>query len=130
MQTTFKGSSKRLKPLIKYTVVTFGLEGACNLNLHFFVDRYIMYSCRARHCLCYPVVYVTSVSLMKSWLHEEEECGYGLTQDAQDVNAHNIQWLYLPNRPLYCNNSLFYDQYNLYTIILQTTMGKKSLTQG
>jgi len=89
-----------------------------------------MYSCRARHCLCYPVVYVTSVSLMKSWLHEEEGCGYGLTQDAQDVNSHNIQWLYLPNRPLYCSNSSFYDRYNLYTIILQTTMGKKSLTQG
>jgi hypothetical protein len=24
---------------------------------------------------------------MKSWLHEEEECGYGLTQDAHDVNV-------------------------------------------
>jgi len=64
---------------------------------------------------------------MKSWLHEEEECGYGLTQDAHDVNAHNIQWLYLPNRPLYCSNSFtilklipFYDQYNLHTFTLQT----------
>jgi len=84
----------------------------------------------ARLRLSYPVVYVTSVSLMKSWLHEEEECGYSLTQDDQDVNAHNIQQLYLPNRPLYCSNFLFSDQYNLYTIILQTTMGKKSLMQG
>jgi hypothetical protein len=70
---------------------------------------------------------------MKSWLHEEEECAYGLTQDAYDVNAHNIQWLYLP----ICSNSFtilklitFYDQYNLYTFTLQTTMGTKSLSQG
>ena len=86
---------------------------------------HIMYTCRSRHYLCYPVVYVTNVSLMKSWLHEEEECGYGLTQDAEDVNAHNIQWLYLPNRPLYCISCFtilklisFYDQYNLYYIYL------------
>jgi hypothetical protein len=73
---------------------------------------------------------------MKSWQHEQEECGYGLTHDAQDVNAHNIQWL-SPNRPLYCSNSFtilklisFYDQYNLYTFTLQTTMGTNSLLQG
>jgi hypothetical protein len=70
---------------------------------------------------------------MERWLHEEEECGHGLTQDAHDVNAHNIQWLYHP----VCSNSFtilklipFYDRYNLYTFTLQTTMGMKSFLQG